>query len=56
MSSGDLFPEIPIQQIQKVAVERCGLLQKEVTAQLLLATEEARESRDVWALPPPSAW
>jgi hypothetical protein len=51
MASGALYPEIPIEQHQKVAMETCGMLPKEVTTELLLATEEeVHESRDEGAL------
>jgi hypothetical protein len=38
--AGDKHPEITVDQLQKVAVERCGIPAGEVTAQLLLAAED----------------
>jgi hypothetical protein len=35
---GAIFPEIPVQEIQKVATEKCRIAPSEVTAELLLAS------------------
>jgi hypothetical protein len=41
---GAIFPEIPIQEIQKVATEKCRIAPSEVTAELLLASRHNEAS------------
>jgi hypothetical protein len=39
IATSDKHPEIPIDQLQRTAVETCGIPAAEVTAEMLLATE-----------------
>ncbi|KAK3159635.1 hypothetical protein QOZ80_1BG0049160 [Eleusine coracana subsp. coracana] len=45
-NSGGVFPELPVQLLQQVAVDRCAIPPLEMTTELLLATPNDRHNQD----------